>query len=309
MYDKLNAREAVIFIHPTYPYPRAAPMNVSGTLRFDFVTPLMNLFQAPTLEFIFDTTRTFADVITSGTVATNANLKWIIPHCGAAMPAVLDRFIRIANILGLKAGSDRVSLPYNTTPAIALMKRHFWFDAAGFSMQTQIWTMARLFGADRFTYSSDVPFTALPAAIGFAGEMNTILPQLFNCLPIIHHPVYEGSVETWSYHLVAHWIPRSLRRLSTGIPFPRMLSEAELPGSSEGTAPRVALYISYVVAGMTLLPSPRDAATSWRGGEGDATTSWLGREGDAATSWRGREELLSALTGPTMVVLKEFSGS
>ncbi len=180
VYDKLNAHGAVIFIHPTNPCPRAAPMDVSGTPRLDFVAPLMNVFQAPTLEFIFDTTRTVADLITSGTVAANANLKWIIPHCGAAIPAVLDRFIRIASILGPKAGSDRASVSYNTTTAIALMNKQFWFDTAGFSMQSQIWTMVRLFGADKFTYGSDVPFTAFAAAIGLTGEMNATLPQLFD---------------------------------------------------------------------------------------------------------------------------------
>ncbi|KAJ9650830.1 hypothetical protein H2198_009878 [Neophaeococcomyces mojaviensis] len=180
VYDKLNARGAVIFIHPTNPCPRNAPMDVSGTPRLDIVAPLMNVFQAPTLEFIFDTTRTIADLITSGTVAANANLKWIVPHCGAAIPAVLDRFVRIASVLGPKVGSDRASVPYNTTTAIALMKKQFWFDTAGFSMHSQIWTMARLFGADRFTYGSDVPFTAFPAAIGLTGEMNTTLPQLFS---------------------------------------------------------------------------------------------------------------------------------
>jgi len=180
VYDKLNARGAIIFIHPTNPCPRNAASDISGTPRLDYVAPLMNVFQAPTLEFIFDTTRTVADLITSGTVTANANVKWIIPHCGAAIPAVLDRFIRIASILGPKEGSDRGSVLYNTTAAIGLMKKQFWFDIAGFSIQSQIWSMARIFGPDKFTYGSDVPFTAFPAAVGLTGEINKTLPQLFN---------------------------------------------------------------------------------------------------------------------------------
>jgi len=180
VYDKLNARGAVIFIHPTIPCPRAAPIDVSGTPRLDYVAPLMNVFQAPALEFIFDTTRTVADLITSGTVAANGNLKWIIPHCGSAIPAVLDRFVRVSSLLGAKLGSDRAAVPYNTTEVIAIMQKQFWFDLAGFSMQSQIWTMARLFGADKFTYGSDVPFTAPAGAIGLTGEMNKTLPLLFD---------------------------------------------------------------------------------------------------------------------------------
>ena len=151
-----------------------------GTPRLDYVSPLMNVFQAPTLEFIFDTTRTVADLILSGTAAANANLKWIVPHCGAALPPVLDRFLRISSILGAKAGSDRESVPYNITTAVALMNKQFWFDIAGFSMHDQVWNMRRLFGSDKFTYGSDVPFTVWPAAIALTGQMNQTLPQLFN---------------------------------------------------------------------------------------------------------------------------------
>lgn len=180
IYDKLNARNAVMFIHPTNPCPRNTPIDVSGTPRLDYVAPLMNVFPAPTLEFIFDTARTVTDMMTSGTVAANANLKWIIPHCGGAIPAVLDRFTRISSILGAKAGSDRKAVSYNTTSALDLMRRQFFFDLAGFSMHSQIWTMSRLFGPEKFTYGSDVPFTAFPAAIGLTEEMDETLPQLWD---------------------------------------------------------------------------------------------------------------------------------
>ena len=179
VYEKLNQRKAVIFIHPTIPCPKSAP-DTTGTPRLDFAAPLMNVFQAPTLEFIFDTTRTVADLILSGNAASHENLKWIIPHCGAALPAVLDRFIRIASILGPKTGSDRASVSYNYTTAVALMNEKFWFDLAGFSMQDQIWNMKRIFGSSKFTYGSDVPFTAFPAAVLLAGSMNATLPELFS---------------------------------------------------------------------------------------------------------------------------------
>ncbi|ERF69097.1 hypothetical protein EPUS_01053 [Endocarpon pusillum Z07020] len=179
VYERLNQRGAVLFIHPTTPCPRNAP-DVSGTSRLDYVAPLMNVFSAPTLEFIFDTTRTVADLILSGTAAAHANLKWIVPHCGGALPSVLDRFLRISSILGAKPGSDRPAVPYNITTAVALMNRQFWFDLAGFSMQDQIWNMKRLFGSDKFTYGSDVPFTAYSAAVALTGDMNATLPQLFS---------------------------------------------------------------------------------------------------------------------------------
>ncbi|TKA55493.1 hypothetical protein B0A49_11455 [Cryomyces minteri] len=180
VYEKLNQRKAVIFVHPTIPCPRDAPIDVSGTARLDYVAPLMNAYQAPTMEFIFDTTRTVVDLILTGTAMTYSELKWIVPHCGSALPSVIDRVLRISSILGAKQGSDRKSVPYTLQNATALIQRQFWFDLAGFSMQNQIWNMRRLVGADKFVYGSDVPFTAFPAAIGLAGEIAATLPELFN---------------------------------------------------------------------------------------------------------------------------------
>jgi 6-methylsalicylate decarboxylase len=179
IYEKLNATGTVIFVHPTIPCPHNTPIDVSGTERLDYVAPLMSVFNAPTLEFIFDTARTVADALLSGMVEAHANIKWIIPHCGGAIPSVLDRFIRIASILGPKEGSDREVVAYNTTSAIEVMNQQYWFDTAGFSMQSQIWSMARMFGPEKFTYGSDVPFTAWPAAMALTKEINATLPELF----------------------------------------------------------------------------------------------------------------------------------
>lgn len=180
VYQKLDARKAVIFIHPTTPCPRAAPKDVSGTPRLDHVAPLMNAYQAPILEFLFDTTRTLQDLVMTGTARTYSNVKWIIPHCGAVLPSVFERFLLTTSLLGPKIGSDRIAVKYTLQNATELLQRQFWFDLAGFSMANQIWDMRRLFGADKFLYGSDVPFTAPAGAVGLTGEMNATLPHLFD---------------------------------------------------------------------------------------------------------------------------------
>jgi 6-methylsalicylate decarboxylase len=159
VYAKLNARNAVLFIHPTIPCPINTPLSVSGTPRLNYVAPLMNAYQAPTLEFIFDTTRTLSDLILTGTSALYSSIKWLIPHCGSALPSLLDRFITASKILGPKPGSDRKVMSSDIQNVTQLLNKNFWFDLAGFPMNNQIYNMRQFLGAGaagRFTYGSDV---------------------------------------------------------------------------------------------------------------------------------------------------------
>jgi len=180
LYEKLNARGSVIFIHPTIPCPKNAPGDITGTPRLDYVAPLMWAYQAPVIEFFFDAARTVSDLILTGTVQNYANVKWIIPHCGGVLPAVFERFLRTSSLLGAKVGSDRPAIPYTLANATALLEKQFWFDLAGFSMSSQIWSMSRFWGANKFLYGSDFAFTAPAGAIGLTGAMNETLPQLYN---------------------------------------------------------------------------------------------------------------------------------
>lgn len=61
VYEKLDARKAVIFIHPTAPCPKNAPAAITGTARLDYVAPLMYV---KTLSSIFITRRYQLSVLT-----------------------------------------------------------------------------------------------------------------------------------------------------------------------------------------------------------------------------------------------------
>lgn len=176
--DKLNARNAVVLLHPNLPCPDKAPA-VQGTPRLDYVAPLMDNYNAPSIEFFFETSRAVMDLILSGTAAAYANLKWIIPHAGACLPSILDRFTRLQSVLGAKAGSDRAMLTYTPQNATALMQQRFWFDLAGFSMGQQIWAISRLFGPERFLFGSEIPFTPVPFANQQIAELYSTLPELY----------------------------------------------------------------------------------------------------------------------------------
>jgi hypothetical protein len=51
------------------------------------------------VEFVFDTTRAVVDLLLNGTVARHPDIAFIIPHAGAALPAIVDRVAAFSAVL------------------------------------------------------------------------------------------------------------------------------------------------------------------------------------------------------------------
>ena len=76
IFDELNRRKAVLFIHPCPP-PNFAPLSMDLT--------------APILEFPFETTRIATNLIKSGTIERCPDLRIILPHGGGTIPFLQPR--------------------------------------------------------------------------------------------------------------------------------------------------------------------------------------------------------------------------
>src|SRR6516165_10148467 len=70
VFDELDRRAVPVFVHPV--------ANTSGHIDSLW-------FAKPTMEFVFDTTRTIASLVASGTLARCPNIKFIFPHAGGAI--------------------------------------------------------------------------------------------------------------------------------------------------------------------------------------------------------------------------------
>ena len=73
----LDARQAIVSIHPTE--PSAVPAGVNEGL------------PTPTLEFFFDTSRTVINMMLKNLFGRYPAIRWIIPHAGAVIPILADR--------------------------------------------------------------------------------------------------------------------------------------------------------------------------------------------------------------------------
>ncbi len=130
IFDELNRRGAVLFIHPCQP-PNFAPLSVGLT--------------APILEFPFETTRVAANLIKSGTIERCPDLRIILPHGGGTIPFLQPR---MAFVLG---------------PERAPLLSSFYYDLTAAAMPGQLAALATLVPPQKLLMGVDFPF--MPPAV------------------------------------------------------------------------------------------------------------------------------------------------
>lgn len=165
VFDELNRRHARVFIHPTSPCMKSC--HGHGP------TPAATLtqFPNPMFEFMFDTVRAVINLFYTGTIARCPNIIFIIPHAGAALPPIIERFTAFSSLIG---GAQTIS----TEDVKDAFANQFYFDLAGCPFPDQIWGLLRYVGTARLLYGSDYPFTPQPAvamlAMRMAAEMKSV---------------------------------------------------------------------------------------------------------------------------------------
>lgn len=137
---ELDARAAVVTLHPTSPpcWERTA----MGRPR-------------PMIEFLFDTTRCVIDLALSGTLDRYPNIRWIVPHAGAVLPAVAHRAAGMSALLGT---------PVDVPRALGRL----YYDLAGVPLPVALDGLLAVAGPDRLLYGSDFPFTPPPVVAALA---------------------------------------------------------------------------------------------------------------------------------------------
>ncbi|WP_338892598.1 amidohydrolase family protein [Rhodococcus sovatensis] len=132
----LDARSAVVFVHPTSP-PNSSAVSLG--------------VPAPMMEFLFDTARTVVNLILLGVVDRFPNIRWVFTHGGGVLPLLADRvdFFR-----------SQVGVGTPTTPDVL---RRLWFDLAGTPVPRQLPALLSTVGQDRLVYGSDYCFTPVAA--------------------------------------------------------------------------------------------------------------------------------------------------
>ncbi len=177
VFKKLNERKAVLFMHPTQCHIKSHPKMEK---------PLDD-YPAPMLEFFFDTVRAVTNLLLTGTVSRYPAIKFLVSHCGAALPPLIERFSNFSTkILKTPNGMDGDQVK-------ELFRTQFYFDLAGFPFPDLIHGFLRMAPASRLLYGSDYPYTPGEAVQYLSEVMDEELPKIFDKDTI--REIYSGTAE------------------------------------------------------------------------------------------------------------------
>jgi predicted TIM-barrel fold metal-dependent hydrolase len=143
VFIKMNERKAIVFIHPTQCCSLDNP---------DADKPLSQ-YPAPMMEYFFDTTRAVVNLILSGTVTRNKDLTFLVSHCGATLPPLIERFTAFSATPLVKS-CERLS----GDQVKDLFRTRFFFDLVGMPFPDLIHGYLRVGESSRLLYGSDYPY-------------------------------------------------------------------------------------------------------------------------------------------------------
>lgn len=172
---KLNERKAVIFVHPT---ECCTPGHAN-------VPKQLNQYPTPMMEYFFDTTRAVVNLLLSGTVTKYQSLTFLVSHCGATSPPLVERFAAFGTWVLGQTGS------LSSTQVKELFRTRFYFDLAGFPFPDLIHGYLTVGCPSRLLYGSDYPYTPDHITVSLSGKMDEGLRELFDDNMI--NRVYSGN--------------------------------------------------------------------------------------------------------------------
>lgn len=149
LFDELDRRAAVVFIHPTSP-PCWEQISLG--------------LPRPMIEFPFDSTRAIANLLLSGTLARCPNLQLVVPHAGGAVPVLAGRIVGLG---AMARGLD--------PSALVGLLRGLWYDLAGPVVPGALAAVETIADPGRLLFGSDYPFTPAAAVEQAVNGLATML--------------------------------------------------------------------------------------------------------------------------------------
>jgi 6-methylsalicylate decarboxylase len=132
VFDELNRRKAVVFIHPTH---CEAPEHTQ--------------LHAPpfVVEYVFDTTRAVVNLIFSGTLRRCPNIRFIVAHGGGAVPFLAQRISMLEGHRHAKGVADVI-------PTLRSLYYEIASTTAGYALRS----LQELADPTHILWGSDLPF-------------------------------------------------------------------------------------------------------------------------------------------------------
>lgn len=138
LFKVLNERHAVIILHPHRP----DPVNKQ----------VMHQTPLAMQEYLSETTRAVANMITRNVLARYPQVKVVVPHCGAYLPLAVPRMRSLAPVMQAKQMVSQIDWEANLAG--------LYYDLAGAHSPEVIRMLLTITSPDHLLYGSDYPYVA-----------------------------------------------------------------------------------------------------------------------------------------------------
>jgi predicted TIM-barrel fold metal-dependent hydrolase len=133
VFEELNRRKAVVFVHPSAP-------NCCANLQAHV--------PASSIEFLFDTTRTIESLLVNGTFSRFPNVQFIFSHGGGTMPILANRIAR----------TFPKDLASQVPNGVLFELKRQYYDTASASNPTSLSALMSVVPSSQILFGSDFPF-------------------------------------------------------------------------------------------------------------------------------------------------------
>lgn len=149
----LNERHAVVILHPHKPEP--INLNVMAQ------TPLAMQ------EYLSETTRAIANMISRNVLARYPNMKVVVPHCGAYLPIAIPRMKSLTPVMRQANLIEEIDWKRNLAS--------LYYDLAGSHSPEAIRLLLTITSPTHLLYGSDYPYVAPQLLTGSMKRMESYL--------------------------------------------------------------------------------------------------------------------------------------
>ena len=173
LFAVLNARHAVVILHPHRP----DPVNDQVMRQ----TPLAMQ------EYLSETTRAVANMITRNVMARYPDVKVVVPHCGAYLPLALPRMRSLAPVMQANKMVGRIDWEGNLAG--------LYYDLAGAHSPEAIRLLLSITTPDHLLYGSDYPYVAPQVLTASLRRMQGYLTSEPDLAPLREMILHSNAVQ------------------------------------------------------------------------------------------------------------------
>ncbi len=171
LFSVLNERKAVVILHPHRPEPVNREVMAQTPLAMQ--------------EYLSETTRAVANMITRNLLARYPDVKVVVPHCGAYLPLAVPRMKSLTAVMQMNKLVGDIDWEANL--------RALYYDLAGAHSPEVIRMMLTITTPDHLLYGSDYPYVAPQVLTQSLARMKQYLTMEADLAPFREMILYKNA--------------------------------------------------------------------------------------------------------------------